>query len=433
MSLAETLKSLDRDAAFARATNAIKVSTDDRRRDESFISIASPPGSANEIVDGPLAGAVFSVKDNIDAAGVVTTCGSRVLENAPPARADASIVARLKALGASYAGKANMHEFALGATGLNDRFGPMPNPWAPDRIVGGSSGGSVIAVARGLVDVSIGTDSGGSVRMPASFAGVAGFKPTSGILPMDGVAGASWSIDCLGLTTRTAADMAFVWDALVPGQPVPKSRHRIAYLMDQSMGRVADPVWEHYLGAIDKLRDAGFDLTGVSIPGLEACPRICISIVYPEVASAHRELMRSSPHLYEPDVRALVALGEIWSARNYIDAQRARNVIRERIEAAISSFDLLITPSVALQAPRFGEIPAVAGDPPGSALFPMMRFTVAFNVTSYPGMSVPSGLDADGLPTGLQVVGRPGADSDVVALAQRIEEALGTLPPPPYA
>jgi len=426
--LETNLAELTRDGAASRVRAARQRIASHPRRRHAFISLDPTPADVAPPASGPLAGAVFSVKDNIDVAGVTTTCGSRVLEHASPARDDAAITASLRALGGTCVGKNNMHEFALGATGTNDRFGPMPNPWDISRHVGGSSGGSVIAVADGMVDLAVGTDSGGSVRMPASFGGIVGFKPTSGVLPMDGVVGASWSIDCLGLMTRTAADMAFVWQALGPPPSRPsRARPRIAYLMDESMGRVAPKVWEGYLAAIARLRAADFDLTGVSLPGLEPCPRLCISIVYPEVASSQYEMMRTSPHLYEPDVRALVALGEIWSARNYVDAQRARTVMRDRVEEVIAPFDLLLTPTVALQAPHFGETPRIEGDPPGSALFPIMRFTVPFNVISYPGLSVPAGLDSDGLPVGLQVVGRPNDDAAVVQTAVAIERVLGRL------
>lgn len=427
-SLPEAIRSVAGDArkAFALARAAAEAAAaglaDERR---SFIKVAPSPATAAGAVSGPLSGCVFSVKDNIDIAGQVTTCGSRVLEAAAPAAKDAWIVKALKAAGAICIGKNNLHEFALGATGRNLRFGDTPNPFDAARHVGGSSGGSTIAVADGEVHLAIGTDSGGSVRMPASFAGIAGFKPTPGLLPMHGVAGASWSMDCLGLFTRSVGDIASVWQALSPaGSTSGRGAPRIAYLQDQSMGRVHKGVWAHYLATIDKLKRGGFALTGVSIPGIDICPQICVSIVYPEVASAHYELLRAHPEKYEPDIRALIALGELWTGRHYLDAQRIRTVVRARLEDAIGPYDLLLTPSVAIQPPRFGEVPRVEGDPPGSALYPLMRFTVPFNVVSYPAISVPSGLDGDGLPVGLQVIGRPHNDHALLHAAQHIEDTL---------
>jgi aspartyl-tRNA(Asn)/glutamyl-tRNA(Gln) amidotransferase subunit A len=416
----------DREKALAIAEAASRAAAAGFTRGRrSFIRIESSPALAKDVADGPLTGCVFSVKDNIDVAGQVTTCGSRVLEDAPPAAADAWIVDALKRVGAICIGKNTLHEFALGATGKNLRFGNTPNPYDKTRHVGGSSGGSTIAVADGEVHLAIGTDSGGSVRMPASFAGITGYKPTPGILPMHGVAGASWSMDCLGLLTRTAREMRLVWDALVPSSPrEPSRKPRIAYLQDFSMGRVSAPVWSRYTATVERLRESGYDLHGVSIPGLDICPQICISVVYPEVASAHFELMRARPERYEQDIRALVALGELWSGRHYLDAQRARTVVRARLEDAIAGHDFLLTPSVAIQPLHFDETARVEGDPPGSALYPIMRFTVPFNVVSYPGISVHSGLDGDGLPVGLQVVARPRQDDALLALAAEIEARL---------
>jgi aspartyl-tRNA(Asn)/glutamyl-tRNA(Gln) amidotransferase subunit A len=416
----------DRHRAFRLAESAalsIAKGLEGERR--SFISVGASPATADAVAVGPLTGTIFSVKDNIDVGGQVTTCGSRVLENAPPATEDAWIVSTLKDAGAICVGKNNLHEFALGATGQNVRFGDTPNPFDAGRHVGGSSGGSTIAVADGEVHLAIGTDSGGSVRMPASFAGITGYKPTPGVLPMYGVAGASWSMDCLGLLTRSVGDMRRVWDAIVPQSGAADAKApRIAYLHDHSMGRVAAPIWSHYLATIAKLRDAGFELQGVSVPGLEICPQVCVSVVYPEVASAHLELMRAHSHLYEQDVRALVALGELWSGRNYLDAQRIRTVVRARLEDAISEYDFLLTPTIAIQPLHFGETARVEGDPPGSALYPIMRFTVPFNVVSYPAISVRSGLDRDALPVGLQVIARPRNDAALLATAEKLEQTL---------
>jgi aspartyl-tRNA(Asn)/glutamyl-tRNA(Gln) amidotransferase subunit A len=219
--------------------------------------------------------------------------------------------------------------------------------------------------------------------------------------------------------------MRMVWDAIVPQSGAADAKApRIAYLHDHSMGRVAAPIWSHYLATIAKLRDAGFELQGVSVPGLEICPQVCVSVVYPEVASAHLELMRAHSHLYEQDVRALVALGELWSGRNYLDAQRIRTVVRARLEDAISEYDFLLTPTIAIQPLHFGETARVEGDPPGSALYPIMRFTVPFNVVSYPAISVRSGLDRDGLPVGLQVIARPRNDAALLATAEKLEQTL---------
>jgi aspartyl-tRNA(Asn)/glutamyl-tRNA(Gln) amidotransferase subunit A len=398
----------------------------------TFISVAAKPQPDPGRQSDALLGCVFSAKDNMDAAGFTTTCGSRLFADAPPATKDSWIVATLKQAGAQCIGKNNMHEFALGATGANEVFGTTTNPWDESRNVGGSSGGSASAVALRQVHLSIGTDSGGSVRMPAAFTGITGFKPTPGILPMEGVSGEAWSIDCLGLFTTTVADLTTIWRAIVPSEsPAARKRLRLGYLNDDSMGRVDPIVWEQYQASIERLRKGGAELTAISIQGFDKCPYVCISIVYPEVASAHYELIRARPHEYDQHIRSLICLGELWSSRNYLDAQRLRSVLRERFAGIIAPYNAVLTPSVPIQPPRNGEPAHVTGDPPAQSLFTLIRFTVACNVIGYPAISVPSGLDRDGLPTGLQIIGRPGDDGALLNIAKRVEDLLSVMPRPP--
>jgi aspartyl-tRNA(Asn)/glutamyl-tRNA(Gln) amidotransferase subunit A len=172
-------------------------------------------------------------------------------------------------------------------------------------------------------------------------------------------------------------------------------------------------------------------LKGISMPGLSASPYVCVSVVYPEVASLHHDLVRAHPELYSSDIRALVYLGELWSAKNYVDAQRIRGVLRDRLRAITEPYDAVLTPTAAIQPPRIGEKAQVEGDPPGSELYTFMRFTVALNVTGYPAISLPAGLDRDGLPVGLQVIGKPRADTALLDVAQRIETVLGVMPAAP--
>jgi len=395
----------------------------------SFITVVRDPAPAVERSSDRLLGCVFSAKDNIDVAGTITTCGSKVFADASPAADDAWIVKTLKNAGAQCIGKNNMHEFALGATGENVAYGTTFNPWDPTRGVGGSSGGSASAVALRQVHLSIGTDSGGSVRLPACFSGVVGFKPTPGVLPMDGVAGAAWTIDCLGLFTANVVDLRTIWSALRP--PAMAQRHhqrRIGYLGDDSMGRVAAPVWSHYLAAVDALRRGGMNMTPISLPGLGDCPFIAMTLAYSEIASLSHELLRTKANLFDPRIRGLMCLGEIWSSRHYVDAQRLRAVFRQRFAEIQKPFDTVLTPTVAVQPPRIGVSAHVDGDPPTQGLYTLMRFTVAFNVIGYPAISVPSGLDGDGLPTGVQLVGRPGQDAVLLDVARCVETVLGVTP-----
>lgn len=393
----------------------------------SFISLVPPPEITKDLRPGPLLGCIFSVKDNIDIQGVPTTCGSRLFEDSL-AYSDARAVQILKDAGAQCIGKNNMHELALGATGINPRFGTTTNPWDESRIAGGSSGGSAVAVALGQVHVALGTDSGGSVRQPAAMCGIVGFKPTGGEISLDGVQGAAWSIDHVGIFASNVGDVAKVWDNL--GAERSKARTgpiRIGYLQDDSMGRVDPPVWSAYMATIEELKRSKLDMTGISLPNLTSAPYICVSVVYPEIASQHHDLVRERPEMYSDEIRTIVYLGELWSARNYLDAQRLRVAMEVDFRARTFQYDAVLTPTVAVQPPPIGEPAHVTGDPEGPALYTMMRFTAPFNVIGYPAISIPAGSDHNGLPFGLQVVGKPHRDNDLLDIAHRMEDRLGPM------
>lgn len=432
--LSDCIASVDGDPkrAVALARRAAAAVREGDRDIHAFITVVDDPALGDDPAAGALLGCIYSVKDNIDVGGLPTTCGSRLLEDRRPAD-DAWVVTALKAQGAQCIGKNNMHELALGATGVNPWFGTTATPWDRTRSAGGSSGGSALAVACRQVHVSLGTDSGGSVRIPAAMCGVVGFKPTAGALPLRGVEGAALSMDSLGIFATQLGDLRRVWDAIGPQSPRRKSRRRLrlAYLHDDSMGRVDSRVWERYIAAVEILRRGGLELTGISMPGFAAAPYVCISIVYPEIASLHHILVRERPDLYSGDIRALIYLGELWSAPNYVDAQRLRTVLRNRLRELLDPYDAILTPTVAIQPPRIGEKAQVEGDPPGSELYTFMRFTVALNVTGYPAVSVPAGLDREGLPVGLQAIGRPREDAALLDVAQRIESLLGVIPAAP--
>jgi Asp-tRNA(Asn)/Glu-tRNA(Gln) amidotransferase A subunit family amidase len=417
-----------RAAALARkAAAAVRGNDKDRH---AFIAVLDD-GAIAEPPAGPLLGCVYAVKDNIDMAGLATTAGSRLLEN-NRASADAWVVNAMRGAGAVCIGKNNMHELALGASGVNPRFGTTTTPWDGMRTAGGSSGGSAVAVASGQVHVSFGTDSGGSVRIPAAMCGIVGYKPTAGALPVTGIAGAALTMDSLGIFARHMDGVRRVWDAIGPrDDTIVPSRPRLAYIQDDSMGRVSPPVWARYQEALEVLRRSGADLTGISMPGLKVSPYVCISVVYAEIASLHCDLMRAHPELYSPDILALFYLGALWSSDHYVDAQRLRTVLRNRLHALIQPYDAILTPTVAIQPPRIGEAAQVEGDPPGSELYTFMRFTVTLNATGYPGISVPAGLDRDRLPVGLQVIGKPYEDTKLLGIAQQVEDVLGLMPAPP--
>ncbi len=379
-----------------------------------------------------LEGVTFAVKDNIHLAGQVTTCGSII-----PTRIDeqdAVVVQHLKAAGAICIGKTNLHEFALGATNVNPHFGNVGNPWNLAHIPGGSSGGSAAAVATGEVQFALGTDSGGSVRIPASMCGIVGFKPTGGSVNLRGIEGSCWTLDNYGIFARSVPDAKAIWGVMSHRQGHPAAapaNPRAAYLDDDSMGMVAPEIWEMYQGGIAKLKNAGWQLHGISLRGFERAPFIGLAIAYPEISSQHARWIRERPQDYGEDIRTLIQLGEILGARHYVTAQRARVVMRASYLKQTAGFDAVFMPTLPLTTPKIGDPAQVPGEVSKSTLFSLVRFTILFNAIGFPAVSVPIGLDSQRLPVGMQVVGLPKQDDALLDLANEIEACLGFLGAPP--
>jgi aspartyl-tRNA(Asn)/glutamyl-tRNA(Gln) amidotransferase subunit A len=389
-----------------------------------FISLAEPGGGAPVAMPGrgALDGVALAVKDNVDVSGFTTTCGSAFYRADPTT--DAPPVAALRAAGARVVGKANLGEFAIDSTCQNEHFGGASNPWDPARITGGSSGGSAAVLAAGLADLAIGTDAAGSVRIPASFCGVAGFRPGGGAWGTAGIAGAAWSIDSIGVMARTAEDVAYAVIAsglLAPRADCSRATPRVAYLADESMGVAASHVWEQYQRAIDALVASGCDLIPVSLNGIgEALGSLAV-IGFSELASCHQEWL-AGDFAYGAGIREPLEVGSAFRAVEYFAAQRARAEITERVERALEGFTFLLTPTMPVTAPLKGEAPEVVGD--ADTLFTLIRFTALANLTTAPSMSVFGGCASDGLPIGLQVMGRVGDDRGVLALACDIDAAM---------
>lgn len=392
----------------------------------AFITNCKPVASSGKA----LSGLTFSVKDNIDVSGLRTTCGAAALADAPQVERDATIVSVLRQAGAGFVGKNNMHEFALGPTGANAHFGDALNPWCPSRLAGGSSSGSASAVAQGLSDVSVGTDSGGSVRIPAAFCGVVGFKPSIGKVPMNGVTGASWSIDTLGFFARDMAQMERLWDVLERAAILPQEKRlRLGYLADDSLGRAENSVWLAYKDTLRKLADEGHELAPVSLAAFDIGSHLCLVSAYTDSASFHHDLVRQRGGLYAPSTRTVLAIGEALEARIYLDAQRLRSLLASRMESVLKDIDALLMPTVAVRPPRVGETPKVTGDT-GAPITTMIRFTALWNCVGNPALALPTGLGADDLPTSIQIVGKYNEDRQLLAVAKRVEQALGPMARP---
>ena len=383
---------------------------------------------------GPLHGVPVALKDLIDVAGKRTTAASHVRDR-HIATADATIVSRLRDAGAVLLGKNNLHEFALGTTNEDSAFGPARHPADPSRSPGGSSGGSAAAVAAGMAFAAVGTDTGGSVRIPAAVCGLVGLKPAFGDIPLRGVVPLSRSLDHAGPLCRSVSDARALFGVL-SGQP------------GRSTGAVQDPrslrfgVLRGYFSALldpavdaafadgcARLRDAGATLEDVDIGHSADIGSIYTHIALPEAAAYHALTLERQPHDYTPNVRLRLEMGRSILGEDYVRAQHGRVVLRAEVDAALDGRDGLLLPTVPIPAPTIGQDTVRLGrqdhrdDQPVRNV--MLRLTQLFNITGHPAITLPCGTAPGQLPVGTQVVGRHGRTSDLLDAAAAIERYLG--------
>ena len=381
---------------------------------------------------GPLHGIPVGLKDLVDTAGVRTTGGSALFADRVPTD-DAEVVRRLKAAGAVIVGKQNMHEFGLGATSVPSHFGPVRNPWNRDYVAGGSSGGSAAAVAASLCYGALGTDTGGSVRIPASFCNIVGLKPTYGRVSARGVIPLSWSLDHVGLLTRTVFDAAVLLQAIAGydaqeatslDRPVPA--YATAVRRGASSLRVGVPR-EYFFAALDP------DVEMAVAQAVAVLSKICAAVeeviipVSPEVNATvmlaegfafHAARVRDASQLFQPAVLGRLRVGETVATTSYIERRRELDQMRRAAAGLFANVDLLVTPTVPLLPVLVAE---TRDDDAGVALF--ARNARPFNAYGLPAASVPCGVAKNGLPIGLQIVGPPWGEESVLRLAYAFEQA----------
>jgi len=377
---------------------------------------------------GPLHGIPISLKDLIDMQGVPTTAASR-LRAEHVARRDAPVTARLRDAGAVLVGKTNLHEFAFGTTTEDSGWGPARNPIDPSRSPGGSSGGSAIGVRTGMSFASVGTDTGGSIRIPAAACGIVGLKPAWNEISAEGVVPLSRQLDHVGPLARSVEDASTIYDvmrgaAVSVVQSAPLWGRRFGLLSGYFMEKLDEHVEAAVLNAIDALRRNGAAVTDVTLPHAADIAPVYLHLVLADAAAYHATMLQERPAAYTPNVRLRLEMGRYVLAEDYVRALEGRRVLAREVERALDGLDALLLPALSIPAPVIGDASvAVKGgrEPVRNA---MLRCTQPFNLTSHPAISLPCGTTPAGLPVGLQIVGRLGETPELLRAARSIESAL---------
>ncbi len=385
---------------------------------------------------GPLDGIPIAHKDNIATAGIRTTAGSKVLSDWIPDE-DAAVVDRLRNAGTVLLGKLKNYEFAHSAVD-NVHFGRTRNPLNQNRVTGGSSSGSAAAIAAGFCLGATGTDTGGSIRIPASFTGVVGLKPTFGLISRHGVVTTSWSLDTVGPMARTAADAALLLSAMEGHDPrdrgsIQGARSAPFVPLDDLTGlRIGvergyfttgldTDVERVFTASLDTMTGLGAEIVEITIPAAAESIVVEKAIVYPEAAVAHEDRLGERFAAYGARLRLSLLSGYYFRAVDYVRAQQVRESLLDEVENALSHVDIIATPTTPLVAPHFAE---TAADAAGASelLHRYIRFLVLANLTGHPAVSVPHGTGDAGMPIGLQLIGRPFDDGFVLSVAHALEK-----------
>jgi aspartyl-tRNA(Asn)/glutamyl-tRNA(Gln) amidotransferase subunit A len=374
---------------------------------------------------GPLHGIPIALKDLYETRGVRTTAGSKFFADCVPTE-DGFVVQKLNEAGTVSLGKLNMHEIALGVTSNNPHYGACRNPWDEQRIPGGSSGGSGAALAAGLCMASMGSDTGGSIRIPASLCGVVGFKPTYGRVSLRGVIPLSWSLDHAGPMARCVKDVALLlqavagYDAADPASlDVPVDNYtslleagvrgwRVALAEDEYFRTADASVLEAVQSAARVFVAAGAQVEQVEVPDARQAAQANLLTILSEAAAFHKERLESRMEDFGADISQRLQLGAAASPTDIALARRAQAEVRRRFELFFSGYDILLTPTTPIPAPF------IEGQDAIEQALRLTRFTAPFNLTGLPALSVPCGFTGEGLPVGLQIVSRPWGEAKVL-------------------
>jgi aspartyl-tRNA(Asn)/glutamyl-tRNA(Gln) amidotransferase subunit A len=381
---------------------------------------------------GPLHGIPLAVKDLIETAGVKTTAASAVLKDNVPT-ADAEVIRRLKSAGAILLGKLNLHEFAYGGSGIIGHFGPARNPWNTAHVTGGSSSGSAAAVAACLCYGAIGTDTAGSIRLPAACCGITGLKPTYGLVSARGVIPLSWSLDHVGPMARSAADAALMLQAIAAYDPqdVGSQKFPPVYYpsaIEESVAAlrlgIARDFWNDVDGEIAAAVNSAVTALSKITAGaqeVELSTDTDRTLVRCEAFAYHQKYLPQEEDGYDPETLRRIRSGADVTAPQYIQAQRELFQQRRQILQMFERVDLILTPTTPMLAPTFSELQA-APDQLRNKEMIMLRNTRPFNVYGLPSISLNCGFSKSGLPVGLQITGAPGAEGALLAVAHAYQK-----------
>ena len=408
---------------------------DGRRELNAFITVmarealADGERAAAEIAAGrcrgPLHGVPVSVKDLVDVAGTPTTSGSAV----PPLRPtrDAPIVSRLRDAGAIIIGKTNLHEFAFGTTTEETAFGVVRNPYDRSRSAGGSSAGAAVALVEGMCYGSIGTDTGGSIRIPSAACGTVGLKPTTLELSCEGIVPLSTTCDHVGPMTRTVRDARLMFEALAE-EPLPTITGARTFVLGVPTGyllaRLDREVRTSFDAVRKRLAAAGHEIHDVELDSAEITPDVYLHIVLPEASQYHASLLAKHADAYSPGVRLRLEMGRYLLAEDYVRAMQLRTLLMANVDRAMDGCDALLLPALPIPPPLLGADTVDIGGSAEPVRAAMLRLTQLFNITGHPAIAVPAGRTATGLPIGMQLVGQWGETARLLALAEAVEDQI---------
>jgi aspartyl-tRNA(Asn)/glutamyl-tRNA(Gln) amidotransferase subunit A len=381
---------------------------------------------------GPLHGVPISIKDLMDIQGTPTTAASKV-RTPQPAAADAPAIVNLRAAGAVFVGKTNLHEYALGTTSEDSAFGAVRNPIDLTRSAGGSSGGSAASIAADMAFASIGTDTGGSIRIPASACGIVGLKPSYGEVSTGAVIALSPSLDHVGPLAKSVADAWTVFRVLAgeakpaPVQAVPPSGVRLRVLRQYFCEFLDDDVRDRFEKALHRFAASEIRVEEATIPHADTIVSVYQRIAPREAFLQHAATLDTVPERYTAPVRQRLEIGRSVSNEDFLRALDDREVLRAEVDAALADVDALVLPTLPIPAPRLGAgmVPVGATEQPTRAM--MLRDTQLFNLTGHPAISLPCGVTRDGMPCGLQLVGPLAQTEALVRVAMACERLLRNL------